>query len=44
MFYIIYYLDKDNKIKVEYAADLPVSKYGSGFPIASMSNWKDADF
>lgn len=29
---------------MEYAADLPVSKYGSGFPVTSQANWKDADF
>lgn len=35
---------KNLKVKVEYAADLPVSKYGSGFPVVSQANWKDADF
>jgi hypothetical protein len=32
------------KVRVEYAADLPVSKYGSGFPVISQANWKDSDF
>jgi hypothetical protein len=37
-------LGKGLKTKVEYAADLPVSKYGSGFPLTSLPNWRDADF
>jgi hypothetical protein len=36
--------DKNLKVRVEYAADLPVSKYGSGFPVTSQANWKDSDF
>lgn len=37
-------LDEDKDVKVEYAADLPSNKYGSGFPTRAMPNWKDSDF
>ncbi len=42
--YIQRHSDKNLRVKVEYAADLPVSKYSSGFPQVSQANWKDSDF
>jgi hypothetical protein len=38
------YPDKNDKVTVEYAADLPSSHYGSGFPTRKIYNWLDADF
>ena len=37
-------LDKDFRVRVEYAADLPVSKYGSGFPTTTQTGSKDDKF
>ena len=37
-------LDEKKEVRVEYAADLPALRYGSGFPTRSMPNWKDSDF
>lgn len=38
------YSDKDYRVQVEYAADLPALKYGSGFPTTTQSGCRDADF
>ena len=40
----VFNLDDKKDVKVEYAADLPSSRYGSGFPQRANPNWKDADF
>lgn len=37
-------IDLDNEVTVQYAADLPSSLYGSGFPTRKVFNWLDADF
>lgn len=42
--YVLFYSDKNDKVTVEYAADLPSSLYGSGFPTRKIYNWIDADF
>lgn len=37
-------IDKDLKIEVEYAADLPSNKYGSGFPTTTQTGYHDGNF
>jgi hypothetical protein len=38
------YIDEKSNVKVEYAADLASTKYGSGFPIHSNNKSKDDYF
>ena len=42
--YLICHKDRNDKVTVEYAADLPSSQYGSGFPTRKVYNWFDSDF